>query len=162
RLVLNAIDGVLARDFDQKSKLGVYLNELGDVVSDALCYLPFAYLSEFDPLWIGAVIVLSVVSEFAGMIGPSVGATRRYDGPMGKSDRAFVFGMLAVWLGAGWSPGHWSALVLSRAMVALVALTIINRVCAALAEAESQASRPPIISDFQSRQPQECFFESHD
>lgn len=159
RLALNAIDGILARDFDQKSKLGVYLNELGDVVSDAFCYLPFAYLSEFDPLWIGAVIALCFISEFAGMIGPSIGATRRYDGPMGKSDRAFAFGMMAMWLGAGLPLGHTSALLFSRVMVVLVALTIINRVRAGLAEAEDQA---PTISDSQSRQPQECFFESHD
>ena len=28
-----------------------------------------------------------------------VGASRRYDGPMGKSDRAFVFGALGLWVG---------------------------------------------------------------
>ncbi|HEX7961165.1 MAG TPA: alpha/beta fold hydrolase, partial [Terriglobales bacterium] len=162
RLALNAIDGILARDFDQKSKLGVYLNELGDVVSDALCYLPFAYLQEFEPLWIGAVIVLSAISELAGMIGPSVGTTRRYDGPMGKSDRGFAFAMLAVWLGAGCPLGHTSALLVSRVMVVLVAVTIINRVRAGLAEAEDHASTSPLLSGVQSRQPQECFFESHD
>src|ERR1700754_4799602 len=42
RLALNAIDGMLAREFNQKSVLGAYLNELSDVVSDAALYAPFA------------------------------------------------------------------------------------------------------------------------
>ena len=33
RMALNAIDGMLAREFGQQSKLGAVLNELGDVVS---------------------------------------------------------------------------------------------------------------------------------
>ena len=42
RMALNAIDGMLAREFGQKSPLGAYLNELTDVFSDAALYLPFA------------------------------------------------------------------------------------------------------------------------
>src|SRR6266498_1745873 len=40
RMALNAIDGMLAREFAQKSALGAYLNELGDVVSDGALYVP--------------------------------------------------------------------------------------------------------------------------
>ena len=39
-MALNAIDGMLAREFNQKSRLGGYLNEITDVVSDAALYLP--------------------------------------------------------------------------------------------------------------------------
>src|SRR5580693_2355321 len=42
RMALNAVDGMLAREFRQQSRLGAYLNELGDVVSDAALYAPFA------------------------------------------------------------------------------------------------------------------------
>ena len=47
RMALNAIDGMLAREFDQKSVLGGYLNEIGDVVSDAALYAPFALVPPF-------------------------------------------------------------------------------------------------------------------
>ena len=100
RMALNAVDGMLAREFGQKSRLGAYLNEMTDVVADSFLYLPFAYLPGFDPLWIGVVIVLAVISEMTGVVGVMTGASRRYDGPMGKSDRAFVFGALALWIGA--------------------------------------------------------------
>ena len=47
RMALNAIDGMLAREFDQKSRLGAYLNELCDIVSDAALMLPFCFVWPF-------------------------------------------------------------------------------------------------------------------
>jgi CDP-diacylglycerol--glycerol-3-phosphate 3-phosphatidyltransferase len=134
RMALNAIDGMLAREFGQKSRLGAYLNELTDVVSDASLYLPFAFLRPFSPLWTGVVIVLAVVSEYAGVLGPTVGASRRYDGPMGKSDRAFVFGALGLWAGAGWVLPDWLAWIMPI-LALLIGTTIINRVRSGLHEA---------------------------
>jgi CDP-diacylglycerol---glycerol-3-phosphate 3-phosphatidyltransferase len=136
-LALNAIDGMLARDFKQRSNLGAYLNELSDVLSDAFLYLPFAYLPGFDPLWIGAVIVFAVISELAGVVAATTGASRRYDGPMGKSDRALAFGAAATWLGAGREFTPWTVALLPKVIVLLIALTIFNRVRGGLAEIAS-------------------------
>jgi CDP-diacylglycerol--glycerol-3-phosphate 3-phosphatidyltransferase len=127
RMALNAIDGMLAREFGQKSRVGAYLNELTDVVSDAALYLPFAFLQPFSPLWTGIVIVLAVISEFAGVLGPAVGASRRYDGPMGKSDRAFVFGALGLWAGLGYVLPEWLAWLMPL-IAMLIGITIVNRV----------------------------------
>jgi CDP-diacylglycerol--glycerol-3-phosphate 3-phosphatidyltransferase len=133
RMAFNAIDGMLAREFGQKSRLGAYLNELTDAISDAALYAPFALVPPFPAGWTVAVIVLAVVSEYAGVLGPMVGASRRYDGPMGKSDRAFVFGALGLWLGlAGNVPG-WVGYVMPLLAAALV-VTIVNRVRRGLAE----------------------------
>ena len=96
RMALNAIDGMLAREFNQKSRLGGYLNEITDVVSDAALYLPFAFVHPFDALQIGLIIWLSALTEFCGVLGQAQGKTRRYDGPLGKSDRAFLFGVLGL------------------------------------------------------------------
>ena len=96
RMALNAIDGMLAREFNQKSRLGGYLNEITDVVSDAALYLPFAFIHSFDALQIGLIIWLSALTEFCGVLGQVQGKTRRYDGPLGKSDRAFLFGLLGL------------------------------------------------------------------
>ncbi len=138
RMALNAIDGMLAREFGQKSNLGAYFNELTDVVSDSFLYLPFAYLPGFDPLWIGAVIVLAVISEMTGTVAVMTGASRRYDGPMGKSDRAAVFGALGLWMGLGFNVAPWVSYAFPRAVVLLLALTIVNRVRKGLAELRSR------------------------
>lgn len=133
RMALNAIDGMLAREHGQQSVLGAYLNELTDVVSDAALYLPFARIAPFDPLGIGLLVLLAALSEMAGLQGLTVGASRRYDGPMGKSDRAFVFGALGLGVAAiGTLPG-WVAWVLP-AMLLLTAWTTVNRVRAGVAE----------------------------
>lgn len=134
RMACNAIDGMLAREFGQASALGAYLNELTDVVSDAALYAPFALLPGSNPWLLGAVILLSVVSEMAGVLGSTAGARRRYDGPMGKSDRAAVFGVIGLLVGLGLPLGPafdwiWGALFL------LLLLTITNRVRNGIAEA---------------------------
>lgn len=133
RMGLNAIDGMLAREFGQKSSLGAYLNELTDVFSDAALYLPFAFLPHFAPLWVCAAIGLAMASEYAGVLGLMVGATRRYDGPLGKSDRALVFGLLGLAIALGMAPAPWQGWIMP-ALCLLLALTLINRVRAGLAE----------------------------
>ena len=127
RMALNAVDGMLAREFGQKSMLGAYLNELSDVVSDAALYLPFAVLPPFGPFWVGTVILLAALTEFAGALGQTVGASRRYDGPLGKSDRAFVFGALGAYAGIGGPLPGW-AWWLMPICAALLAATVVNRV----------------------------------
>ena len=59
-MALNAIDGMLAREFNQKSRLGGYLNEITDVVSDAALYLPFAFIATFNGIQISSIIWLAI------------------------------------------------------------------------------------------------------
>jgi CDP-diacylglycerol--glycerol-3-phosphate 3-phosphatidyltransferase len=133
RMACNAIDGMLAREFDQKSPLGAYLNELTDVVSDIALYLPFAFVAPFGPWSIGLVALAACLSEMAGALGPMVGAARRYDGPMGKSDRALVFGALGLYVGLGGTLPP-AALWLMPALTLLIAWNIVNRVRRGAAE----------------------------
>lgn len=135
RMALNAVDGMLAREHGQQSVLGAYLNELGDIVSDLALILPFALVSPFGAGEVMVFAVLAVIVECAGLIGPLAGASRRYDGPLGKSDRALVLGALGLWVGLGLSlayAAHWLWVLLSL----LSLLTIANRVRRGVAEAE--------------------------
>jgi len=140
RMAFNAIDGMLAREHQQQSKLGAFLNELTDVISDAALYLPFAFVAPFNPFWVGVVIVLAGLSEFAGALGPTVGASRRYDGPLGKSDRAFVFGALGLFVALKWSLPGWVAWLMPL-LALLVTWTIVNRIRRALNEAQPVGQR---------------------
>ncbi|MEP7329823.1 MAG: CDP-alcohol phosphatidyltransferase family protein [Betaproteobacteria bacterium] len=133
RMAFNAIDGMLAREFGQKSRLGAYLNELTDVIADVALAAPFALLAPFSSVWVGIVIVLAIISEYAGALGPLVGASRRYDGPLGKSDRALAFGLLGAWAGLASPLPSWAALIMPVLAVALV-VTIINRIRGGLHE----------------------------
>lgn len=128
RMALNAIDGMLAREHGQQSRLGAYLNELADVVSDAALYLPFVNIAPFGWPSVGTVIFLSTLSEFAGTLGQSIGTTgRRYDGPMGKSDRAVLFGALGLVFGVGGHFPPWAFWIMPATAV-LISINVISRV----------------------------------
>jgi CDP-diacylglycerol--glycerol-3-phosphate 3-phosphatidyltransferase len=96
RMALNALDGMMARTYEMQSKMGALLNEVGDIVSDIVLYYPLYLLFSMDQVWIMWFLLLSVLNEFAGLLGQALGGARRYDGPMGKSDRALVVGILSL------------------------------------------------------------------
>ena len=135
RMALNAIDGVLAREWDQKTRLGAVLNELGDVVSDVVLYLPVRRARRHAGAGVVGLVVLGIVGEMAGVVAIQIGAERRYDGPFGKSDRALFFAALAIAarLRRGTRPMDRHRARAGRN--ALAALTVFNRARAALKRA---------------------------
>ena len=135
RMALNAVDGMLAREHNQKSRLGAVLNELCDVLSDAALYLPLAWVVGFNPALIVTIVLLATVSEMTGVLMQTLGALRRYDGPMGKSDRAFIFGALGLVIGVGAPTGLWLTGVLA-AVALLLVFTIVNRAKRGLSEGQ--------------------------
>lgn len=139
RMGLNALDGMLAREHDQQTPLGCFLNELGDVVSDIALYLPFALIAGISGELVLLVVLLAMLSEMTGVIAVQAGAERRYDGPMGKSDRAFFFGALALAVGSGLEAGFWVQALLAFVSLLLVA-TIINRVANTLSDSDPVAA----------------------
>ncbi|WP_028453378.1 CDP-alcohol phosphatidyltransferase family protein [Chitinilyticum aquatile] len=135
RMALNAIDGMLAREHNQKSALGGVLNELGDVLADTALFLPFAFINPQAALWVIAAVFMAMLTELVGLIGPLIGASRRYDGPMGKSDRAFIFGAFA--LAYALIPAAERPLpYLMGGCVLLMVFTCLNRIRAMLNEVQ--------------------------
>jgi CDP-diacylglycerol--glycerol-3-phosphate 3-phosphatidyltransferase len=133
RMALNAIDGMMARELNMSTNVGAVLNELGDAVSDLGLYLPLAFVSE-PALWPAVAFSIgAVLTEFSGVLGRALGASRHYEGPMGKSDRAFVVGAL------GLATFFFPALLTFwpwafGAGAVLAAITCVNRVKKALDE----------------------------
>jgi CDP-diacylglycerol--glycerol-3-phosphate 3-phosphatidyltransferase len=93
RMALNALDGMMAREYNMQSKKGELLNELGDVLADIALFLPLILLPGLHPIVLFAFVILGVVNEFTGILAKAINGERRYDGPMGKSDRALLVGI---------------------------------------------------------------------
>ena len=125
-MALNAIDGMLAREFNQQSRLGALLNEIGDVISDAALYLPFGLLYGSSSVLIIVLVFLSMFTEFCGVVVQTLTGKRDYTGPMGKSGRAFIFGawstVIVLWPAAlAYSNYLWCAVIV------LLLWTLFNR-----------------------------------
>lgn len=134
RMALNALDGMMAREYRMESRLGGILNEMGDVVSDLFLYIPLAWIVPKAGLAVCAFALGAVLTEFCGLLGKATGGSRRYDGPMGKSDRAFAIGALSLAtaifpaLFSWWLSFLWAA-------AGLTAVTCVRRLSRSLPEA---------------------------
>jgi len=89
RMALNAIDGMLAREHAQQSKLGAILDEPGDVVGGAAMYLPLALRPVFPVAATVVFVLLGVIAEMTGVIGVQIAGAAAATGrsPPRKSTR---------------------------------------------------------------------------
>ena len=126
RMILNALDGMMAREFGQTSRLGEVLNELGDVVSDVFIFFPLLKYHPESLYLIVIFIVLSVLNEFAGIMGKVLGGERRYEGPMGKSDRALLIGVYGLIAYLGISIHPYSQIIFAVVIVLLLLSTFVR------------------------------------
>lgn len=131
RMALNALDGMLARECRQQSRLGAILNETGDVISDIALYLPFLFLADSSAPLVLAMLLAMVMTEFCGILAQTINGVRSYAGPFGKSDRALVFGAGGLALTFWPQVAQWSNIVWSIALVLLL-WTTVNRCRSAL------------------------------
>lgn len=133
RLAFNHIDGMLAREHGMVTPLGGILNELSDVISDISLFLPLATISGIAPWPVFLAVLFGVITEMAGVVGLTIGASRREDGPLSKKPRGVCFAIIIFAIILGEPPGGWMNALLI-ALLPLMVLTIINRMKGAIRE----------------------------
>ena len=133
RLAFNHIDGILAREHGMVTPLGGILNELSDVISDISLFLPLATISGIAPWPVFLAVLFGVITEMAGVVGLTIGASRREDGPLSKKPRGVCFAIIIFAIILGEPPGGWMNALLI-ALLPLMVLTIINRMKGAIRE----------------------------
>lgn len=126
RMALNALDGMMARTYNQQTKKGEALNELGDIVSDVFIFFPLIKFEQTNIYLIVGFICLCIINEFSGLLGKVLSGTRRYDGPMGKSDRAFIIGVYGILSFLSVDFKEYSVWIFSILILLLIASTIIR------------------------------------
>ncbi|MEC7653571.1 MAG: CDP-alcohol phosphatidyltransferase family protein [Bacteroidota bacterium] len=126
RMMLNALDGMMARIYNLQSTTGEILNEVGDIVSDVAIFYPLLLIEELDFGLAFGFIILSIINEFSGVLAKSISGERRYDGPMGKSDRASLIGILCLLFYFGFEVGPYLNYVFGVAVFMVVLSTLIR------------------------------------
>lgn len=127
RMALNALDGLVARRTGTSTHAGMVFNEMADIGGDLAMYPPLALAVGFaaaSPA-LTVAVATGVLAELGGIARQFGGGRRSYAGPMGKSDRAFAFGLLAVLAVLG-LPAGWLGLLLWL-VTGLHLITIANR-----------------------------------
>ena len=131
RLTLNAVDELLIKVHKKDSKIAFYLGEIGDVFSDIVLYLPFLFIPGVSQILVIFNVFASTFTEFTGVLGLEIGKKRRYEGPMGKIDRAVAFSFVAVVYGLGLLGVGWVNFFLTIIFLAQ-GLTVYNRIFKAI------------------------------
>tara|TARA_B100000609_G_C17123960_1_gene386531 strand:- start:328 stop:924 length:597 start_codon:yes stop_codon:yes gene_type:complete len=126
RMMLNALDGMMARIYNLQSISGEILNEVGDIVSDVVIFYPLLLIEELDFGLSFGFIILSIINEFSGVLAKSISGERRYDGPMGKSDRASLVGVLCLLFYFGFEVGPYLNYVFGVAVFMVIISTLIR------------------------------------
>lgn len=108
RLVLNLVDGALARATGRSHPRGEVFNEVGDRLSDIALLAPVAFVpgSQRETVLLG--VTFAVLASFVGVVTKTAGGDRLYRGVLSKPGRMAllaVFAVLALVLGPqAWGP----------------------------------------------------------
>lgn len=100
RLAMNALDGMLAREYDTGTVAGEICNEALDVLGDTVCYGVLYFVPDGPRLSIVVLVLAIWAAEFFGVLGKGMpNGVRRHEAILGgKPDRAIWMSALAVLL----------------------------------------------------------------
>ena len=125
RTAANAMDGLVAEMTGTGRPAGELFNETADRLADAAFIAGTALIPGVEPVLAVAALAVAELGSFVGVTAKAAGASRRYDGPMGKPDRMIVVGLAGV-LASFMEPGTVFELALAVMTVGALA-TAANR-----------------------------------
>jgi len=96
RLILNLIDGSLARRTGRTHARGELLNEVCDRIADILFLAPVAWLPGATPDVVLAGVLGAVLASFVGVVAKAAGSARIYRGVLSKPGRMVLVSVAAL------------------------------------------------------------------
>ncbi len=98
RLIMNALDGMLARKQGTASVAGEIMNELLDIFGDTICYGALLFVSGVPSVPVVVFLISSWFAEFVGILGKGLpGGIRRQESfGGGKTERMLWISFAAV------------------------------------------------------------------
>ena len=132
RLVLNLLDGSLARRTGQVHARGDLLNELGDRLADIAFLVPVAFLPGASPEIVLLGVLVAVLASYVGIAARAAGGERIYRGILSKPGRMALLIVCCVWAFVA-GPGDTIAwAVFGPVLLIGTSLTLLERVVVAL------------------------------
>ena len=126
RMIMNTLDGMLAREYQTGSVAGELFNEGLDIVGDTVCYGVLLFVPGIPQLPLILFLLLTWMAEYFGVLGKSFpGGVRRHETFFGgKPDRAIWMGLMALLLFffPGFTPYTGAYLLLASCFVFLTSV----------------------------------------
>jgi CDP-diacylglycerol--glycerol-3-phosphate 3-phosphatidyltransferase len=97
RILLNLLDGNMARRTGKIHPRGELFNELGDRFADTAFLAPVAFLPGADARIVLLGVLAGVLASYAGITAKAAGAERLYGGILSKPGRMALLVVCAVW-----------------------------------------------------------------
>lgn len=131
RLILNLLDGQVARQTGTSHAFGEVLNEMGDRIADALFIGGLAFVSAVGPGLALAAVIAALLASYAGVLARAVGTPRQYRGIMSKPGRMIALAIaapLAFVLASDWPLSAAAWIILLGSLVTLLQRVLATRV----------------------------------
>lgn len=106
RLILNLLDGALARQTGRMHPRGELYNELGDRLADVAFLAPVAFLPGADRTTVLLGVAGAIFASLAGIVPRAAGGERIYRGILSKPGRMVLLSAFAV-AAYGVGPEAW-------------------------------------------------------
>lgn len=131
RLVLNLLDGAVARRSGRSHPRGELLNEVGDRVADVAFLAPVAALPGADPVTVLLGVMAALLASYVGVGAKAAGGPRIYRGILSKPGRMALLGGAAI---AALVVGEVAWTAFGPLLLAGAVLTLAERVVVAFRE----------------------------
>jgi CDP-diacylglycerol--glycerol-3-phosphate 3-phosphatidyltransferase len=129
RLVLNLLDGALARKTGRSHPRGELYNEVGDRIADVAFLAPVAFLPGASPVFVLGGLIVAILASYVGITAKAAGAGRIYSGVVAKPERMVLLGIFApASLVVG--PDAWT--VFGPVLLIGSSLTLVQRIVVAI------------------------------
>ena len=125
RLLLNLMDGQVARAFDLADDWGEVKNEFGDRIADALIFASIGLSGYAETGWALVALTLILFVSYLGILGKALGGPRVYGGVFGKGDRMISLALFTLYPAVTGNLTSYNSYLIFAGAAALI--TIIQR-----------------------------------
>jgi len=131
RIILNLIDGNMARRTGKIHPRGEVYNEVGDRLADIAFLAPVAFLPGASPQLVLLGVMTGVMASYVGITSKAAGGERLYSGILSKPGRMALLCVCCVWALVA-SPDTTAWAVFGPVLLLGTTLTLLERIATAV------------------------------
>jgi phosphatidylglycerophosphate synthase len=122
RLLLNLMDGQVARGLGLADTWGEAKNEFGDRLADAFVFVGLGLGGYADPRLVLIALTLILCVSYLGILGKALGGARIYRGLFGKGDRMISLAVFTLYPAISSNLASYNYYLVLAALAALVTI----------------------------------------